>query len=150
MIADPAALHPPNPDLRATCNSASSSALPEFSDMVLEVDGRFVAGNGGDWAVHLRNWRDSAGGAGNYSVAVDIISRVTILRNETWRTVLLAEEQAAFIKDRQEPNHVQIIARGPQIAMLVNGEVTAFATDPEPFERGMVGLTACNFGDTLL
>jgi dipeptidyl aminopeptidase/acylaminoacyl peptidase len=50
-----------------------------------------------------------------------------------------------------EPNRLQILAVGPQIAVYVNGEPALFTTDPnfdERYKSGLFDLVVCNLGDT--
>lgn len=142
---------------RITCNSGGSWALPEFSDLVIEVDGRFVSGERGDWQVHLRDGREqtlATEASGGYAVSISSDGSVNIsryeTRNESGETSSLFDARGSFVKRGFETNHLQIIARGAQIAVLVNGQLVAFATDPDPFERGTVGLVVCNVGDVPL
>jgi hypothetical protein len=134
-----------------TCKTGGSSSLPWFSDFVVEVDGRFVAVSDGDWQVKLREWASESPKAdGGYSVDVTSRGQLYILRNENRNTVSLGNFWPASLKRGYESNHLQIVVKGPQIAVFVNGKVGGFVTDSRPFDRGRVAFTVCNFGDTPL
>jgi hypothetical protein len=129
-------------------SGGESSLLPEFSDFVLEVDGRFVSGDDGHWGVGLRRV-SGFGTAVGYSVMVRPSGRVEIVRRgagEKWWTSLTSVRET-FIKPGYETNHLQIIAKGPQIAVAVNGEWATLVTDPyytTQLEKGTIRLDANN------
>jgi hypothetical protein len=47
-----------------------------------------------------------------------------------------------------ETNHLQIVVKGSQIAVFVNGKAGGFATDP--LDGGRIAFSVCNFADTSL
>ncbi len=152
VTAAPASSHPQNPQQCITCMGGSSSSLPELSDVVLEVDGHFVAGENGDWHVHLREWSyHVTSTSGGYAVTLNT-GQVNILRNDDSKSTILGQSQAGLARPGTATNHLQIIAKGPQIAVLVNGQPAAFVTytNAKPSEKGIIRLMACNSGDTPL
>lgn len=128
-----------------TCQSGFSFLLPELSDFVLEIDGRFVAVENGEWQIKLRD-REGSG----YAVSVGDDGQVNILRNGYQGTNSLCSRRVPSLRHSHESHHVRIVARGPYIAVFVNDEVGAFAVDVEPFEVGLFGLVVCNSGDMQL
>jgi hypothetical protein len=134
-----------------TCKAGGSSSLPWFSDFVVEVDGRFVAVSDGSWMVKLREWSSESPEAdGGYSVSVSSTGQLDILRSENHDTISLGRFWPKSLKRGYETNRLQIVVRGSQIAVYVNGQVGGFVTDPRPFDRGRVAFTVCNFGNTSL
>jgi hypothetical protein len=133
------------------CSDGHLATRPEFSDFVLEIDGRFVSTGKGDWQVYVRSWHDQATGAdGGYNVWVETNGKVNISRRDNTLMTNIFEPETPVAKPGLATNNLQIIAKGPQIVALVNGELAAFANDRQPFEKGTVYLTACNHGDTPL
>jgi hypothetical protein len=134
-----------------TCKAGGSSSLPWFSDFVVEVDGRFVAVSDGDWMVKLREWSSESPRAdGGYSVNISSMGQLHILRSENHNTISLGRFSPKSLKRGYETNRLQIVVKGSQIAVYVNGQVGGFVTDPRPFDRGRVAFTVCNFGNTSL
>jgi len=129
-------------------SGGDSSLLPELSDVVLEIDVRFVSGDDGNWAVGLRRrWENQTVG---YGVMVrPSRQEVEINRRgvgEKWWTTLTSVRKP-FIKPGYETNHLQIIAKGPQIAVAVNGEWATLVADPgytTQLEKGRIRLDAGN------
>jgi hypothetical protein len=113
-------------------SGGESSLLPEFSDFVLEIEGRFVSGDGGHWGVPLRRWEKQSAVPLGYGVLVTFSGEVWIVRRgvgeEKWTNLTSVREP--FIKSGYETNHLLIIAKGPQIALAVNGEWATLVTDP--------------------
>ena len=65
---------------------------------------------------------------------------------EKWWTSLTSVREP-FIKPGYETNHLQIIAKGPQIAVAVNGEWATLVTDPyytTQMEKGRIRLKVNN------
>ncbi|RMD60916.1 hypothetical protein D6833_08940, partial [Candidatus Parcubacteria bacterium] len=60
------------------CREARPHLWPEFSDLVLEIDGRFTSGDADVWQVHLRH-KDTNPATG-YIVSVNIAGELTVSR----------------------------------------------------------------------
>jgi len=122
-----------------TCISGETYGVPELSDFVLRVDGRFVSGSVGDWQAHFR-----IGPAGFYVVGVT---------REGGGDITTLREHVHFdgypIRAGLETNNLEIIAKGPQVAFRVNSEPLALVWD-DSLSQGKIGLTICNHGDTPL
>jgi hypothetical protein len=130
-------------------SGGESSLLPEFSDFVLEIDARFVSGDDGNWGLTLRRrWENQTVGYGvmfRFSGEVEINRRG--VGEKRWTT--LTSIRKPFIKPGYETNHLQIIAKGAQIALAVNGEWATLVTDPgytTQLEEGTIRLDAGNDG----
>jgi hypothetical protein len=148
----PAKLRPQEPDRAPTCASGMPIGLRQFSDMVFEIEGRFVEVQDGGWQVQL--FRVSEADT-KYVVAFRPESQVnifTIVNGENFSD--LAEMRGLPIRGELETNHVKIVAVGPQIALYVNGEPALFGTEPyfdeQHADGGEVSLTVCNSADTPL
>lgn len=162
-ITVPAAkLRPQKPDMAMTCAGSHPINQQPYSDMVLEVEGRFVQAGEGNWSVNFRQWHEPATGAeGKYHVMFESGVNVRIDKRlftpsatgaegqeRHWN---LSERQGLPVQADSKPNRLQIIAIGPQIAVYVNGEPTLFGTDPNFDEQsgsGLFDLVICNLGDT--
>ncbi len=129
-----------------TCQGASSGRLPALSDFALRVSGRFVAVETGDWQIAYRG--DSHGG---YAATFKPEGEVHILRNGSGGgTVSLAGRQVPAMNGGLQANTVQIVARGNQMAVMVNGAPAVIAVDAAYRQGGRLGLTVCNFGSSAL
>jgi len=71
------------------------------------------------------------------------------MRERLFAITVLVHFQGPPIRRGVEANTLQIIAKGPQIAVVVNGEPLAHARD-ESFSGGTIILVVCNGGDTPL
>jgi Tol biopolymer transport system component len=135
----------PQGEQRSACNFARSS-LPEFSDLVLEVDGR-VSGSAGQWQIYLREWAIEEN-HGQYYVALGVDGGIFVARGGSAGSTDLTEPQLSL--DAGQFNHVQVIARGPRLAVSVNGELVISVADPgytDRFAKGTIGLGLCNHSD---
>jgi hypothetical protein len=141
--------------LPQACAGDHLTSPPSFSDMVLEVEGRFVQVEDSNWHVNFHRWHDPAIDVnGEYKVIFEPNGHVSIGKLhsiEGHRN--LADMQGTPARAGFEPNRLQILAVGPQIAVYVNGELALFATDPDYDERyksGPFDLVVCNQSDTPL
>jgi photosystem II stability/assembly factor-like uncharacterized protein len=154
IVAPPAKPRPQHTDTPITCASGFLVNRRSFSDMVLEVEGRFVAVEDGNWHINLRQWQDpTTGMGGKYEVMVFPEGTVEIAKvvSDEGR-VLMAQLQGPPIRSGLETNRLQIVVVGPQIALYVNGEMALFATDryfEEQFESEF-SLVVCNEADAPL
>ena len=108
------------------CISVRPDRAPSFSDFVLEVDAHFVSGERGAWFVVFR---DSA--QAHYGVSFRPDGTFGMWKNVGGAHAELAETDAgtpAFERG-VETNHLTIVARGPRIAVYVNGEPLWFVHD---------------------
>jgi len=141
IIANP---HPSWPEECCQCSGGGPSGVPEFSDFVLEADLRFVSGalseDPGHWTVIFRSSYQAKFRPG--SLEVHKIA-------EEGEGRLLAEHQGAPLKSDEETNHLQIIAKGPQVAFYVNGEPVGLVYD-ESFSKGTIGFLVCTHTDSPL
>jgi hypothetical protein len=158
VSAVPVKLRPQEPDRPPTCASGMPSGLRHFSDMVFEIEGRFVEVQDGDWQVQFH--RPSSEADNTYTVsfgpegAGNVFSYVNMwgyVHGEKWGNDLYM--RGFPVRMGLETNRLQIVAAGPQIALYVNGEPALFTTDPDFDERyasGEFSLVICNFADTSL
>ena len=151
------ALNTPD-DAKGTCSAGWSSVLTDLSDFVLDIDGRFVSGQDGLWYIELRAWGDEATW-GLYEIMVDPRGLVHFGRQgptahgQPGAGLELIAVEAPFLGQGYETNHFQLVARGPQFALRINGEWAGFATDPhytQRFASGGTGLKVCRQGDSPL
>ena len=129
-----------------TCGTAMTNLVPDFSDFVLEVDGRFDVQGEADWQVHFR-----ATESGAYVAVISLGGKITIiaLRGESDEITSLAHFDGPPVLSGPQRNNLQIIAKGPSIALAVNGEPLVLVQD-ELYQRGSIVLAVCNSGDTPL
>jgi hypothetical protein len=156
VSAPPAKARPQKPEQPMTCAHGHLISQRSFSDMVLEVEGRFVEVENGNWSVNFRQWHDPATDAeGKYDVLFEPRGYVRVGKRHFaegqeghWT---LAEIQGLPVQAGFEPNRLQIVAVGPQIAVYVNGEPALFATDrdfDERYKSGPFDLVVCNEANT--
>jgi hypothetical protein len=130
----------------------SGQQLGTFSDMVLEIEARFVAFEDANWHIYFRHWNGPGPDEhGQYSVDVRPEGAVIINKGESGTGSNLAEGRGLPVLGGFETNRLQIIAVGPKIALYVNGEPALLAADPNPDERyasGDAGLNLCSYSDT--
>ena len=158
IVADPAIAHPPDSN-KVTCNIEGGYPSPTSSDFVIEIEGRVVSGDNGVWQIHFRKsgQRIDAGGwvtASNYSIFRGTVGNITIVRNDNRNMTNLplqtnAEVPLAHFTDT---DHLQIIAKGPQFAILLNGVPVTFTEDPNSqwFKKGILEMEVCNLGEESL
>ena len=119
----------PGPDSSHCCYVQQPGSVPSFSDFVLEIDGRLESfSEGGFWSVLFRDtWTGSSGGL--YHVNVYANGQVDLGRLLKSGHTQFVIARSPSIKAGNEMNHVQIIARGPRIAVYVNGEPALLVYD---------------------
>jgi TIR domain len=133
---------PPAASSQISCNGAYAPGLPEFSDLVLEIDER-ADFTQADQQVQFRKTQNSV-----YAIAIEQDGNLTILRSESQQTVNLLSHQGFKVHRPADGNHVQIIVKGARIAVSANGELIALVIDPQPLQGGSVSLEVCNKSST--
>jgi hypothetical protein len=104
---------------------ADSTSLPAFADFVLEVDGRFAAGEVGYWGASWQ-WGD----AQVTSVLLPFLAGpVQMVHCEGADCSSLGDIRNPALNPVSETNHLQIIVKGAEIAVAINGEWQVLATD---------------------
>jgi serine/threonine protein kinase len=104
---------------------ADSSALPAFADFALEVDGRFASGDVGYWGASWQ-WGD----AQVTGVLVPfLVGPVEMVYCEDADCASLGEVRNPALNPVGETNHLQLIVKGSEIAVAINGEWQVLATD---------------------
>jgi len=119
---------------------------------VLEVEGRFVSGQTGDWALHFRTWRyDLTNEDGKYAVVVHSDGHIDVFRFESENESLLGSVSSG-VKSGTETNSLRLIAVGPEIALYANGEPIFYVSDAgfsDRFRSGDMLLVVCNKQGTI-
>jgi TolB protein len=130
-----------------TCGTAITNRMPEFSDFVLKIDGRFVSGSeGGCWQVRFRISPDDDA----YALMLHFSGGLNIDVQLKKGTQIVGTFQGPPIQPGlNQTNSLQIVAKGPQIAVVVNGEPLFLVRD-ERLSRGSITLPVCTSGDTPL
>jgi hypothetical protein len=143
IIANP---HPDYPQECCGCYYNSPPSDPWFSDFVLEVDLRVVSGDSEHWDVFFRR-TDASTYAAMFSLPRDLalMRMVTEPREDTD----LATHHGPPINGGYGTNHLQIIAKGSQMAVYANREPLWLVED-DAAERGQIVLGGCSHSDTPL
>jgi hypothetical protein len=131
--------------------------MPEFSDFVMEVDLRAVSGEFGHWSVFFRLGRFGEGGetGGEYHAGFKFDGPFELVRmiksvgadGPVFTGTDLGSFQGAPLRKGYQTNHLQIIARGPQIAAYVEGEPLLLVYD-ETWSTGLIQFHVCTSNDT--
>lgn len=149
IVADPAITHPPDLN-KVTCNTISGIPSPDISDSVLEIEGRFINGSSGIWQIHFRRQGTFTANFFNYSVFRDTWG-VRLIRNENRNMTDLPGQSSVEIPlvHFDDTDRLQIIAKGSQFAILINGVPIIFTNDPDSrgHESGKAFMEICNLGD---
>ena len=118
--------------------------------MVLEVEGRFVQVENGDWQLNFRSNEET-----NNALTVGFWEEggvwLTSFADPEINT--LADWQGFPVRGELGTNRLQLVFVGPQVAIYVNGEPVLFGIDPyytEGYAGSPVRLSVCNFADTPL
>lgn len=124
-----------------------SSFGSRFANMVFEIDSRFAEESGGAYEIHFRHQAPPRMG---YIVLIDDRGRLSITKYISGDAPsMLMEVNPPSLLHGTATNHIQIIARGSEIAVFANGELAAFVIDPD-YERdsgaGQVNIVTANFG----
>lgn len=104
---------------------ADSASLPAFADFALEIDGRFEAGEVGYWGASWQ-WGD----AQVTGVLLPYLAGpVQMVHCEGADCSSLGDIRNPALNPIGETNHLQIIVKGAEIAVALNGEWQILATD---------------------
>jgi serine/threonine protein kinase len=103
--------------------SGDSSSLSAFADFVLEVDGRFASGDSGYWGVSWY-WGESQ----ITGILIPLSGSVQMVHCEEDCSPV-GEIRKPPLNPDYEANHLQIVVKGTQIAIAINGEWQILATD---------------------
>jgi hypothetical protein len=151
IVADPAIDQTPSLN-KVTCNSIHGIPTPNVSDFVLEIAGRVVSGTNGIWQIHFRRQGGfDTKNVFNYSLFRNTGGEVSLLRNEKLNMTDLPGQSHAQVPlaHLADTDFLQIIARGSQFAVVLNGVPLIFTNDPnaERHNKGKVFMQVCNGGD---
>jgi Tol biopolymer transport system component/predicted Ser/Thr protein kinase len=121
------------------------------SDFVLEVEGRFVSGDTGEWVLNFRQWRsDLTDKEGKYAVMIQSNGQVDVYRFDPESETPLG--QIRRVKSGTETNLLWLIAVGPEIALYANGEPVFYVSDSgfsDRFRSGDMLFVVCNRQGTI-
>jgi hypothetical protein len=149
IVASPAGVSPVH-SFPLTCTQGDLTTI-SFSDMVLEIEVRFLEEDQYMWSVDFRRSESPEGDLG-YFLHADPSGLLALHRDEQpGETVRLGELRGLPMQAGLETNRLQIVAVGPQFAVYVNGEPALFATDryfDEQYSGGWIRLKNCNESDT--
>jgi hypothetical protein len=110
------------------------------------MDGRFVSGSEGCWQVRFRISPDDDA----YALMLHLGGGLSMdLQFKKAPQTVVNFQGPAIQPGLNQTNSLQIVAKGPQIAVVVNGEPLALIRD-ERLSRGSITLPVCNSGDTPL
>jgi len=131
------------------CSHGENRSMPYFRDLVLEVDGRFVVfppDSRQTWHLAFR-WgipaNDPSKGGG-YVVMITPQQNVALSRAHT-NSTHLGSVTSNYIARGSGTNHLQVVAKGSEIAVMVNGVPLLYADDPgyEGYFGGGVTMSVC-------
>jgi hypothetical protein len=121
------------------------STPPTFSDFVLEVDGRFVSeGQASGWQIFFRHWEEF------HRLLVAPDTQADLSRWREQQMFVLAEHTGTPVNGGSETNHIQIIARGSEIAVYANGKAFLYGNDEgyaEPSWMNPISLNVCTHNE---
>lgn len=155
IIADPAIAHSPDSN-KVTCNIEGGYPSPTSTDFVIEIEGRVIGDGNGVWSINFRKLGQRLEGGGwdnfiNYSVYRGVNRYITIVRNDNRNMTDLPDQLNIEVSPAQltDTDHLQIIAKGPKFAILLNGVPVTFAEDSNSqwFKQGILEMEICNFGE---
>jgi serine/threonine protein kinase len=104
--------------------SGDSTSLPEFTDFAMEIDGEFASGDSGYWGVSWHWGENQITG-----ILVPFSGQVQMVHCENKECSSLGEIREPSLNPDYEANHLQIVVKGPEIAIALNGEWQILATD---------------------
>jgi serine/threonine protein kinase len=104
--------------------SSDSMSLPALADFALEVDGRFVSGETGYWGVSWY-WGDNQ----ITGILIPPSGQVQLVHCAGEDCSSLGDIRRPALNPTGKPNHLQVIVKGSEIAIAINGEWQVLATD---------------------
>lgn len=119
-----------------------------FANLVFEIDSRFASNAPGSYEIHVRHQSPPRMG---YIVAIFVDGRMSITKYIAGEAPsMLVEAEPPSLLSGMAANHIQVVARGGEIAVLANGELALYVLDPN-YERdsgsGSFNLVAHNWGN---
>jgi polar amino acid transport system substrate-binding protein len=137
----------------APCIDSGSDIKPLFSDFVLEVEAQVGDYEWGTWHTCFRYLPETLEQLGPTFYCVDFSPDgvSNLYKNIDSAPTSLVQSPSISSFDFGTPNHLMIIAHGPQIAIYMNGEPVTLVYD-EPSRRARISLElgACNGADVLI
>jgi serine/threonine-protein kinase len=103
--------------------SSDAASLPTFADFVVEIDGEFASGDSGYWGVSWY-WSENQ----ITGVLIPFSGPVQMVHCEE-ECSSLGEIREPSLNPDYEANHLQIVVKGSEIAIALNGEWQVLATD---------------------
>lgn len=130
----------------------NNHAMPLFSDLVIEVDGRFSDGFDDPstwWSVHFR--QNSKPFRRYHVVLYNDKDPKISLHASVESEIDLGRYWGAPINAGAETDHLQIVAKGSQIAVYTNGEQIIYSADndySDQLQEGYVTFQICSANET--
>ena len=103
--------------------SSDATSLPTFTDFVVEIDGEFASGERGYWGVSWHWGENQITG-----VLIPLSGLVQMVHCEE-ECSSLGEIRNPTLNPDYEANHLQIVVKGAEMAIAINGEWQILATD---------------------
>ncbi len=125
-----------------TCHLGVGRGLPDFSDFVMQLDGRVSAGTNGSWHVFFRGGNNSW-----YDVAIYTNGSLTLAKRVDGVMTALSSRTPSALRGGTETNTLKIVAQGSRLTVLVNDQPAAYAED-STHRSGYTALNVCNTGPT--
>jgi hypothetical protein len=131
--------------------SGVNAPVRELADFVLEFDGRFASGKGGNAIMAFRQWETVGQGRGGYELHFSRPNETADLRRcDSQGCPAVVDYFGNATRTSTEWNHWQIMAQGSKLAVYANGEPILYLDDskfaPE-HASGHFELKVCNAGD---
>jgi hypothetical protein len=151
MVANPA--HSPANGPEWTCNNGFSTAMPVVTGFVMEVDGRFVSGDGsGIWGVQFGRWAEPSDGfLEEYSTMLDMSGNMSLVKFTYAPDAHtdLARRRGWPVNSGSGTNHVLFVFQDAELAVYINDQPYLYARDPnfQAHLLGEISLGLCNSGD---
>lgn len=132
------------------CNGVNAP-VRELSDFVLEFDGRFALGKGGNAIMAFRQWEMVGKGRGGYELHFSRPNETADLRRcDSKECATVVDYFGNATKTSTEWNHWQIMAQGSKLAVYVNREPILYLDDNKftlEYGSGRFELKVCNVAD---
>ncbi|MBN1310128.1 MAG: serine/threonine protein kinase [Anaerolineae bacterium] len=137
------------------CGLSDNDMMPEFWDFVLEVDGHLATpGQEGGWGIGFRELVMSKNVDGSYGVDIYQDRRLQFVHagGIPSSTIVLGKYQGDLLLGDANANHIQLIAKGYEFAIYVNGTPVIYARDENGYPQQdtpyyyRISLGACGNG----